>query len=143
MNENGAKLGRLIAVYGVAPEYLQRAVFIALLSFVFFLAMMIAYYMRGSALFFLLATAFLIVYVVTMISWVIQRRGVVEVFEHGLDFRKKRYLWPEIADLNGDGKLTLADGRDIQLPKTLGGLSQLTLLVRTRTTAGPREQHAE
>lgn len=47
---------------------LQRGVFVAVLSFLFFLAMMIAFYIRQSMLFFLLATAFLIVYLVTMIS---------------------------------------------------------------------------
>lgn len=59
-----------------SPAQLQRAVFIAVLSFLFFLAMMFAYYIRQSALYFLLATAFLIVYLITMISFVRLRRGV-------------------------------------------------------------------
>lgn len=46
----------------------QRAAFVAVLSFLFFLSMMFAYYIRQSLLYFLLATAFLIVYVITMIS---------------------------------------------------------------------------
>ena len=54
----------------MAPAQLQRAVFIAVLSFLFFLAMMFAYYIRQSALYFLLATAFLIVYLITMVSFV-------------------------------------------------------------------------
>lgn len=58
-----------------SPAHLQRAVFIAVLSFLFFLAMMFAYYIRQSALYFLLATAFLIVYLVTMISFVRLRRS--------------------------------------------------------------------
>jgi hypothetical protein len=56
--------------------HVQRAVFIAGLSFLFFLAMMIAFYVRGSMLYFLLATAFLIVYIFTMISFVRLRRSV-------------------------------------------------------------------
>ena len=52
----------------------QRAAFIAVLSFLFFLAMMFAYFVRQSLLYFLLATAFLIVYFVTMISFVRLRR---------------------------------------------------------------------
>lgn len=47
---------------------LQRAAFLAVLSFLFFMAMMLAYYLRGSVVYFLLATAFLIVYLITMIS---------------------------------------------------------------------------
>lgn len=59
----------------ISPTQLQRAVFIAVLSFLFFLAMMFAYYIRQSALYFLLATAFLFVYIVTMISFVKLRRS--------------------------------------------------------------------
>jgi len=56
------------------PAQLQRAVFIAVLSFLFFLTMMFAYYIRQSGLYFLLATAFLIIYLVTMVSFVRLRR---------------------------------------------------------------------
>jgi hypothetical protein len=58
-----------------SPAQLQRAVFIAVLSFLFFLAMMFTYYIRQSALYFLLASAFLIVYLITMISFVRLRRS--------------------------------------------------------------------
>lgn len=58
----------------VTPAVLQRAVFIAVLSFLFFLAMMFAFYIRQSMVYFLLATAFLIIYVFTMISFVRLRR---------------------------------------------------------------------
>ena len=60
----------------VSPAHLQRAVFIAVLSFMFFLAMMFAFYIRQSILYFLLATAFLIVYIVTMISILKLRKGL-------------------------------------------------------------------
>ena len=58
----------------LTPAHLQRAVFIAVLSFLFFLAMMMMFYLRQSMLYFLLASAFLIVYIVTMISFVRMRR---------------------------------------------------------------------
>lgn len=58
----------------MAPAQAQRAVFIAVLSFLFFLAMMFAYYIRQSMLYFLLATAFLIIYFVMMFSFVRLRR---------------------------------------------------------------------
>ncbi len=58
------------------PPNAQRAAFIAVLSFLFFLGMMFTYYLRGSILYFLLATAFLIVYILTMISFVrLRKRG--------------------------------------------------------------------
>jgi uncharacterized membrane protein len=59
----------------IPPAQAQRAAFIAVLSFLFFLAMMLAYYLRGSILYFLLATAFLVVYIFTMISFVKLRKG--------------------------------------------------------------------
>jgi len=59
----------------VSPAQVQRAVFIAVLSFMFFLAMMLAFYIRQSMLYFLLATAFLLIYIVTMISFLKLRKG--------------------------------------------------------------------
>ena len=56
------------------PIALQRAIFVGVLSFMFFLAMMVAYYVRESLLYFLLATAFLIVHILTMISFLRMRR---------------------------------------------------------------------
>ncbi len=53
---------------------LQRAVFIAVLSFTFFIATMAAYYVWQSLLYFLLATAFLVVYIVMMVSLYRMRR---------------------------------------------------------------------
>lgn len=58
-----------------SPAQLQRAAFVAVLSFLFFLAMMLLFYIRQSFLYFLLATAFLIVYIVMMISLVRLRRN--------------------------------------------------------------------
>lgn len=62
------------------PAQAQRAAFVAVLSFLFFLAMMFAFYIRQSMLYFLLATAFLIIYIITMISFVrLRRKGRYQV----------------------------------------------------------------
>jgi len=78
MSTNNADIGRLISVHPIAPIYVQRAVFIAVLSFLFFAAMMLAFYVRQSFGYFLLATGFLFVYLVTMSSWFTMRKKVVE-----------------------------------------------------------------
>ena len=132
-----AKLGKLVGVYGVAPAILQRAVFIAVLSCLFFLSMMIAYYIRDSALFFLLATAFLLVYIVTMISLVRQRRGVVQLFEHGIEYKKRRLAWDEIGTVADDGRITLTSGRSVELPQTLDRLPELLSLIRASAAIKP------
>jgi len=129
--------GKLVGVYGVAPAILQRAIFIAVLSFLFFLSMMIVYYIRVSSLFFLLATAFLLVYLVTMFSLVRQRRGVVQLFEHGIEYKKRRLAWDEIGAVADDGRITLTTGKSLQLPQTLDRLPELLPLIRVSSTGKP------
>ncbi|MGB7207031.1 MAG: hypothetical protein WBD27_00085 [Pyrinomonadaceae bacterium] len=89
-------LGKLISTHGTSPAYLQRAAIIAVLSFVFFLAMLVAFYVRQHIGYFALSTAFLIVYVLTLISWVIQKRSLVSIYENGLGYKKFSGLWDEI-----------------------------------------------
>ncbi len=81
MIDSDKDLGKLVAIHGIAPAYLQRAVFIVILSFVFFLAMMFMYYIRQSITYFLLASAFLVLYLVTLFSFVMQRRSFVMLHE--------------------------------------------------------------
>lgn len=126
-------LGRLEAVYGIAPAYLQRAVFMAVLSFMFFLAMMFAFYIRQSMLFFLLSTAFLIVYLLTMFSWVMQRKAGVEVYEAGFRYRKNSVLWSEIAGVGPAGEVLLKDKKAIAIPQTIAGFDKVVELIRYRS----------
>jgi hypothetical protein len=58
----------------MSPAQTQRAAFIAILSFMFFLATMFAFYIRQSMLYFLLATGFLILYLVMMVSFLRLRK---------------------------------------------------------------------
>jgi hypothetical protein len=89
-------LGKLISTHGTSPAYLQRAAIIAVLSFLFFLAMLAAFYVRQHIGYFALSTAFLIVYVLTLISWVIQKRSLVGIYENGLRYKKFSGSWDEI-----------------------------------------------
>ncbi|MEP6787782.1 MAG: hypothetical protein ABJB40_05080 [Acidobacteriota bacterium] len=132
MPETEKNLGRPLAVHGIAPAYLQRAVFIVVLSFLFFLAMMFAYYIRQSLVYFLLASAFLVLYVITLFSFVIQKRSPVEVFEQGLKFKKASPYWSEIAGVSDDGAISLTSGKTITLPKTLNGLDALVRHIRQK-----------
>ena len=74
MANSDQNLGRIVNVFGVQAAYLQRAVFVVILSFVFFLGMMFAFYYLQNFVYFLLASAFLLVYIVTLSSWLMQRR---------------------------------------------------------------------
>ena len=104
----------------------------------FFLAMMLLVYVRGHFGYFLLSSAFLVVFVFTMIGWWLQRRNVVEAFDRGLIFKRSVLAWDEIADLEvtGEGglKLTTTDNRTITVPRTLVALDRLEAYVRGRAS---------
>lgn len=135
MNETEKDLGRLTAVYGIAPVYVQRAVFMAVLSFLFFLAMMFAFYVLQSALYFLLSTAFLIVYLLTMFSFVMQRKKSIEVFENGLKYKKHKVTWDEIESVDSDGNVSLKSGKEFILPKTIHQFETVVGLIRGKVAA--------
>ena len=85
-----------MSVHGTSPVYLQRAAIIAVLSFVFFMAMLVVFYIRQHIGYFVLSTAFLVVYLLTLISWVMQRRNTVSIFENGIRYKKFSGSWVEI-----------------------------------------------
>lgn len=100
MAQTTQNLGKLEAVYGTSPAYLQRAAITALFSFVFFLAMLLVFSVRQNIGYFLLATAFLTVQIFTLFGWVTQSRSRLEIFENGFAYRKKTCRWDEIEAIN-------------------------------------------
>ena len=134
MPESSKDLGKLIAVYQLAPAYIQRALFIVVLSFFFFLAMMVVYYIRQNILYFLLATAFLFVYIVTLVLWFTQRRSVVQIHEGGISFKKQTTAWDEIAKVADNGVISLKDDKEIILPKVLNDIERVVDLIRSKST---------
>ena len=111
---------------------MQRAVFIAVLSFVFFLVTMVIYYLRANVLYFLLATAFLLIYLAMMVSIILQRKSVAEVFENGLRFRSREIAWDQIDEISDDGVIQVSKGKPIRLPSSLNDLPGLIQRVRSR-----------
>lgn len=115
-------LGKLVAVHPISPAHMQRAVFIAVLAFLFFLAMMFAFYLRQNILYFLLSTAFLLVYLLTMFSLVVQRRSVLEIFERGIKYKKRSAAWHEIAEVRDDGTLTINGQKPLVISSAINSL---------------------
>jgi hypothetical protein len=130
-------LGRLISVYSVSPKYIQRAVFIAVLSFLFFIAMMVGFYLRQNIGYFLLATAFLIVYLVMMFSLFTQRRSVVRVFENGLEYKKYLFGWSDLESVDSAREivLTIKDGQRIQLPSSITDANSLARHIKFKLSS--------
>ena len=132
MPELNRNLGKLVAVYELAPEHIQRAAFITALSFLFFLAMMFVFYIRQNILYFLLASAFLVIYLVTLFSWVKQRRSVVKVHEHGLNYKGRSTLWSEIESVDDSGSINIRSEKPIILLRTLYKFELLLDAIRQR-----------
>lgn len=129
------QLGKLIAVHPVTARHMQRAVFIAVLAFLFFLAMMFAFYVRQNILYFLLSTAFLIVYLLTMFSLIMQRRNVVQVFfENGILIKKTSAPWNEIVEVRDDGTIVLKNTKTIKISTSVNDYELLIKLIRSRTS---------
>ncbi len=133
MSESKKSLGRLIAVYAITPAYMQRAVIVVVLSFLFFLAMMFAYFIRQSLLYFLLASGFLILYLLTIFSFMMQRRNRVEVFENGFKYKKDMTSWKDIREVRSSGVVLLENGKTIELPRSLHDIDGLINLIKSRT----------
>lgn len=110
MKDNAEKLGKLLSVHPIAPAYLQRTVIVAVLSFLFFLTTMVMFSLWQNFLYFFLATAFLIVYLLTMLGWLFLRKNELKIYENGFSYRKFTARWDEITGLRtsnwANGKTT-------------------------------------
>ncbi len=141
MAETPPNLGRLISTHPIAPAFLQRAAFIAVLAFLFFLGMMFVFYMRQSIGYFLLATAFLLLYLVTMFSLVMQKRSVVKIFENGITYKKFEGRWDEIETVEDSSgqkpriEIKKRSGESVVLPTTIQGLDQIAAHIKSKITA--------
>lgn len=136
MAEPDQNLGRLVSVHGLQPAYLQRAIFVVVLSFVFFLGTMVIFYLQQGFIYFILSTAFLVIYLVTMTSWVLQRRNVVKLYENGIEYRKYSCLWNEIESISAGTantvEVTTTAGGKFTLSATISGLDQVVKTIRTK-----------
>ena len=127
-------LGRLVSVHGTSPVYLQRAAIITGLSFLFFMGTLLIFYAQQSIGYFVLSTAFLVVYIFTLIGWVMQKRNVVSIYENGIAYRKFKASWDEIKSVTADSKsgITIVNstGDSITIGKSVTGLNEIASTIR-------------
>ena len=132
--ENG--FGKLIATHRTAPAYIQRAAIIAILSFVFFLAMLVAFLVRQQVGYLVLAAAFLVLNIFTLIGFVLQRQNSVSIFDNGLRYRKGSAKWPDVVsvdDLETGLSIVKTDGSVIKIPRSIDDLGRLNSQIREST----------
>lgn len=137
-------LGRLVSTHGVAPAYTQRAAIVAALSLVFFLAMMLTFYLRQKLGYFLLASGFLVIYLLTMFGWLMLRRGALRIYENGLVYRQFAARWSEIEAVAIERRgrrvsceIRKASGEKIVLADALENVERLALVIRTKAGKKP------
>ena len=127
-------LGRLVSVHGTSPVYLQRAAIITGLSFVFFMGTLLIFYSEQSIGYFILSTAFLVVYIFTLIGWVMQKRTLVSIYENGIAYRKFTSSWDEIKSVTADSKsgitIVKSTGDSITIGKSVTGLNEIASTIR-------------
>ena len=128
---NTRSLGRLVAVHPISPAYLQRAVILAALSFIFFLAMMFAVYVLKDAIYFLLASAFLVIYLVMMYSFFAGRKKAVEVYENGVRIGRDSATWDRIGSVDDDGTVVLKAGDKLSIAQSIHERDRLLRHIRT------------
>ena len=128
------ELGPLISSHGISPVFLQRAAIIAIVSFLFFLGTLAYFYIQQQLIYFVLSSAFLVVYIFTMVSWVFQKRNIVSIYENGIARRKFITTWDEIKSVTAeaDSGITIvkSDGESLTIPKTTADIGRIAMLVR-------------
>ncbi len=126
--ENEKQLGARQSVHGVAPAVLQRATIVAIVSFIFFLLMLAAFSLRQNIGYFLLATAFLIVQLVTLFGWITQKRADLTVYENGFAYKKQVCRWDEIEsmEVKQESRPAAVEKIAAQIKKTRGEKILLT-----------------
>jgi len=139
MPKNPPNLGKLISVHPTAPIYMQRAVFVAVLSLIFFLAMMFAFYLLQSFLYFLLASAFLVIYLVTMLGIYDQRRNVLNIYEQGVCYKKFSARWEDVESVDSPKPQTYeirkTGGESVVLSSSLTGVDKAAERIRSLANA--------
>jgi hypothetical protein len=134
MSNRRPDLGKLVSVHGTSPVFLQRAAIVAAVSFLFFLAALLFFRMQRSIGYFILSSAFLVVYVFTMIGWVIQKRNTVTVYENGLTYKKFTSSWNDLKSVRSDSgsgiTLVKNDGESITIGRTVAEVEKIAVAIR-------------
>lgn len=139
-------LGKLEHTYVIAPAYIQRAVIVAVMSFVFFMVTLVMFSVWQNILYFFLSTGFLIVYLLTMFGWLMMRKNILKIYENGLTYRKFTAHWDEIevidAKKNGDKincEIRKKKGEKIVLTESIYQVEQAIKIIEEKSATNKHE----
>jgi ABC-type bacteriocin/lantibiotic exporter with double-glycine peptidase domain len=129
-------LGTVVSVHGTSPAFLQRAAIVAIVSFIFFMTTLVVFYTRQQLIYFILATAFLVVYIFTMVGWVMQKRNTVSIYENGIGHRSFVAAWDEIRSVKADAKAGITivkeNGQSVTIGKSIADIDHIARYIRTQ-----------
>ena len=129
-------LGKLVATHPTAPAFIQRAAIIAILSFVFFLSMLVAFLVRQQVGYLVIAASFFVVNIFTLIGFLVQRQNAVKVYENGFSYKKLSATWIDLVSIDDDDtgiSIVKSDGSVIKIPRSIDDLGRLNTHFRDRT----------
>ena len=131
---NRTDLGPLLSTHGISPVFLQRAVIVAILSFLFFIITLLFFYIQQELMFFVMSTAFLVIYILTMIGWVMQKRNLVTIHENGVAYRKFAATWDEIKSVTADSRsgitIVKLGGDSTVIGRSIAGVNEIAATIR-------------
>lgn len=137
MRKKEKHLGSFECDFSISPLYLARVIFVAALSFVFFLAMLLGFYVREQIGYFILSSAFLVVYLLTMFGWFVLKRQKLKIHELGISYRRAKILWNEITNIEDlDERSFLIEGSDgsaLQISDAVSESAKVREIVRRKT----------
>lgn len=105
----------------------------AVVSFVFFLLMLLVFYVRQQIGYFVLSSAFLVLYIFTLIGWIMQKRNVVRIYDKGLKYKKFEVRWDEIEAVTANAEgVSIAKGRRDRtiIPHSVNGYAAIVAAVK-------------
>ncbi len=137
MKRREVNIGAFESEFAISPQYLARVIFVAALSFIFFLGMLFGFYIREQIGYFILSSAFLVVYLLTMFGWFVLRRQRLRIHEEGISYRRTRIAWKNVSGVEElDPRsfvLRTSDGAVLRVSDAVSDWVKVREIVRQRT----------
>lgn len=95
---------------------------------------LLVFYIQQQLMYFVLSTAFLVIYIFTMIGWVLQKRNVVSVYENGIAYKKFAASWDEIKSVTADQQsgitIVKTNNESVTLGRSIAGVDAIASRIR-------------
>jgi hypothetical protein len=98
--------------------------------------MLIAFLVREQIGYLILAAAFFVLNIFTLIGFLVQRQNTVKVFDEGFSYKKRSAAWKDMVSIDDDENgisIVKTDGSVIKIPRSIADLGRLNAHFRERT----------